>query len=88
MQSQRSWLAAAAVAVTVAAVAVLAACAALAPATAASASPAPPNSAGAGTPDLGPNVMVFDPSMPQSQIQAAVDAIAAQQIPNQFGTQR
>src|SRR5438477_3387430 len=39
-------------------------------------------------PDLGPNVIVFDPSMPTSQIQAAVDAIAAQQVPNQFGSQR
>jgi hypothetical protein len=39
-------------------------------------------------PDLGPNVMVFDPSMPTSQIQAAVDAVAAQQIGNQFGSQR
>jgi hypothetical protein len=42
----------------------------------------------AGTPNLGPNVYVFTPSMPQSQIQATVDAIAKQQIPNQFGTQR
>jgi hypothetical protein len=39
-------------------------------------------------PDFGPNVMVFDPSMPVSQIQAAVNAIATQQVPNQFGTQR
>ena len=39
-------------------------------------------------PDFGPNVMIFDPSMPTSQIQAAVDAIANQQISNQFGTQR
>jgi hypothetical protein len=42
----------------------------------------------AATPDLGPNVIVFDPSMPKSQIQATVDAIAAQQVPNEFGTQR
>ncbi|HEX4256459.1 MAG TPA: glycosyl hydrolase family 28-related protein, partial [Streptosporangiaceae bacterium] len=42
----------------------------------------------AGAPNLGPNVYVFTPSMPQSQIQATVDAIANQQIPNQFGTQR
>ena len=41
-----------------------------------------------GAPDLGPNVYVFTPAMPQSQIQATVDAIASQQIPNQFGTQR
>jgi len=39
-------------------------------------------------PDFGPNVMIFNPSMPTSQIQAAVDAIANQQISNQFGTQR
>jgi hypothetical protein len=46
------------------------------------------SAAAAGPPDFGPNVYVFDPSMPQSQIQATVDAIAAQQVPNQFGTQR
>jgi len=39
-------------------------------------------------PDLGPNVLVFDPSMPTSQIQAVVDAVTTQQISNQFGTQR
>ncbi len=39
-------------------------------------------------PDLGPNVLIFDPSMSTSQIQAQVDAIAAQQVPNQFGPQR
>ncbi len=39
-------------------------------------------------PDLGPNVLVFDPSMPTSQIQAAVDAIAAQQVDSEMGTQR
>jgi hypothetical protein len=42
----------------------------------------------AGEPDFGPNVYVFTPSMPQSQIQATVNAIASQQVPNQFGTQR
>jgi hypothetical protein len=42
----------------------------------------------AGEPNFGPNVFVFTPSMPQSQIQATVNAIAAQQVPNQFGTQR
>ncbi|HEX3426588.1 MAG TPA: glycosyl hydrolase family 28-related protein [Acidimicrobiales bacterium] len=46
----------------------------------AAAAPAPPS--------LGPNVYVFNPSMPQSQIQATVNAIAAQQVNNQFGTQR
>jgi hypothetical protein len=44
--------------------------------------------AAAATPDLGPNVIVFDPSMSTSQIRATVDAIAAQQVPNEFGTQR
>jgi hypothetical protein len=39
-------------------------------------------------PDFGPNVTVFDPSMPTSEIQATVDAIAAKQISNQFGTER
>lgn len=39
-------------------------------------------------PDFGPNVMIFDPSMPTSEIQAAVDAVASQQVSNQFGTQR
>ncbi|MDQ1527007.1 MAG: hypothetical protein QOG18_1620 [Microbacteriaceae bacterium] len=42
----------------------------------------------AAAPDFGPNVTVFDPSMPTSQIQATVDAIAAQQVSNQFGTER
>jgi hypothetical protein len=37
---------------------------------------------------FGPNVKIFDPSMPQSEIQATVDAIAAEQVSNQFGTQR
>jgi hypothetical protein len=41
-----------------------------------------------GQPDFGPNVYVFDPSMPQAQIQQTVDAIAAHQVPDQFGTHR
>jgi hypothetical protein len=41
-----------------------------------------------GPPDFGPNVIIFDPSMPTAQIQTTVDAIAAQQVSNQFGTQR
>jgi hypothetical protein len=44
--------------------------------------------ASAAQPDFGPNVMIFDPSMPTSQIQASVDGIAAQQVSNQFGPQR
>lgn len=43
---------------------------------------------GPGQPDFGPNVKIFDPTMPTSQIQAAVDAIANQQVSNQFGSQR
>jgi hypothetical protein len=39
-------------------------------------------------PNFGPNVYVFDPSMPLSQIQSTVDAVATQQVSNQFGTQR
>jgi hypothetical protein len=39
-------------------------------------------------PDFGPNVYIFSPSMPQSQIQATVNSIASQQVSNQFGTQR
>ena len=39
-------------------------------------------------PDLGPNVKVFDPSMPTSEIQAAVDAVAREQVSNEFGPQR
>jgi hypothetical protein len=42
----------------------------------------------ASPPDFGPNVIVFDPSMPTSQIQATIDGIAAQQVDNEFGTQR
>jgi hypothetical protein len=44
--------------------------------------------AAAATPDFGPNVIVFDSSMPTSQIQATVDAIASKQVSNQFGTDR
>jgi hypothetical protein len=47
---------------------------------------APPPSPG--QPNFGQNVYIFNPSMPQSEIQATVDSIASQQISNQFGTQR
>jgi hypothetical protein len=53
----------------------------------ASAAPADAQPA-AGQPDFGPNVRIFDPSMPTSEIQATVDAIAAQQVDNEMGTQR
>jgi hypothetical protein len=46
---------------------------------------APPPS---GPPDFGSNVVVFDPSMPTSQIQSTINAITAQQVDNEFGTQR
>ena len=39
-------------------------------------------------PDFGPNVIVFDPSMPTSVIQARIDGIAAQQVDSEFSTQR
>jgi hypothetical protein len=39
-------------------------------------------------PDFGPNVIVFDPSMPVSQIQATADAIYAQQVNAEMSTNR
>jgi hypothetical protein len=42
----------------------------------------------AAVPDFGPNVKIFDPSMSTAEIKATVDAIAAEQVSNQFGTQR
>jgi hypothetical protein len=55
-----------------------------------SASPAasPGPTAPSGRPEFGPNVYVFSPDMPQSQIRARVDVIASQQVGNQFGPQR
>ncbi|MGW5618221.1 RICIN domain-containing protein [Streptomyces sp. NPDC003877] len=41
-----------------------------------------------GTPDLGPNVTVFDPSTPAATIQSALDATFAQQETSQFGSAR
>ena len=61
-------------------VALVTACFALAPLAGAATLPRQPN--------FGSNVYVFNPSMPLSQIQATVDAVANQQISNQFGTQR
>src|SRR5581483_2154374 len=42
------------------------------------------------SPNFGPNVIVFTPAMAQSDIQAKLDAISAQQVPNaaQFDTSR
>ena len=45
-------------------------------------------SASAAQPGLGPNVIVFDSSMPVSEIQATVDAIHAQQVDAEMGTNR
>ena len=42
----------------------------------------------ADTPDLGPNVTVFDPSTPAATIQSSLNAAFAQQETNQFGTAR
>ncbi len=40
------------------------------------------------TPDLGPNVLVFSPSMPQAEMQQKTDAIYAAQQHSEFGAQR
>jgi hypothetical protein len=45
---------------------------------------APPTGGG----DLGPQVVVFDPSMPVAEIQARADAIHAQQVDAEMGTGR
>ncbi len=39
-------------------------------------------------PDLGSHVVVFDPSMPTSEIQATVDRIHAEQVDDEMGTNR
>lgn len=46
--------------------------------------PAPP----AGTPDFGPNVKIFDPSMPAATIQSTLNSVFSQQESNQFGSAR
>src|SRR4051812_16988323 len=48
---------------------------------------AAPRAAGS-APSLGPNVIVFDPSMPVSRIQATVDAIHARQVSAEMDTDR
>lgn len=83
-----------ATATTLAIALALALASAVGPASAAPADQAAPGPAASGlhpsTPvtDLGPNVHVFDPTMSQEAIQATVDAVAAQQVPNQFGPER
>ncbi len=49
---------------------------------------AAPATAPSADPDLGPNVVVFDPNMPTSEIQASVDRIADQQVDDEMGTNR
>ena len=49
---------------------------------------APPAVPGGAEPDFGPNVRIFDPSMPVAEIQATVDAIAAQQVDDEMGSKR
>ena len=46
------------------------------------------SSATTNQPTFGPNVYIFNASMPLSQIQATVNTVANQQVSNQFGTQR
>ncbi len=41
-----------------------------------------------GTVDFGPNVYIFDPSMPASEIQSRCDAVYTRQQSNQFGSER
>ncbi|WP_221312720.1 coagulation factor 5/8 type domain-containing protein [Granulicella aggregans] len=43
---------------------------------------------GSTAPDLGPNVLIFTPSMSTNQIQTAVQTVTTQQLSNQFGSQR
>ena len=44
--------------------------------------------AASGTPDFGPNVHIFSPSMAQATIQSQLNEIAVAQVHNQFGTRR
>ncbi|MEU8972506.1 RICIN domain-containing protein [Streptomyces monashensis] len=48
----------------------------------------PVTQSSANDPDLGPNVVVFDPSMSASTIQGKLDTIFKQQETNQFGSER
>jgi len=76
--------------ILVGAVAALAtlALATLALAAPATAAPGPGTHRGPAAPDLGPQVLVFDPSMPVADIQAAVDGVYAQQVDDEMGTAR
>ncbi|WP_166639461.1 RICIN domain-containing protein [Amycolatopsis sp. SID8362] len=48
----------------------------------------PVNTSQPGQPDFGPNVVIFDPSMPAATIQSRLNSIFSQQERNQFGSQR
>ncbi len=48
----------------------------------------PAMAANPATPDLGPNVLIFNPSMASSTMQRQIDAIYATQQHNEFGSQR
>jgi hypothetical protein len=59
-----------------------------APAPHAPAPAAPPALPQGAEPDFGPNVRIFDPSMPVAEIQATVDSIAAEQVDDEMGSKR
>ncbi|HXJ45293.1 MAG TPA: coagulation factor 5/8 type domain-containing protein [Candidatus Dormibacteraeota bacterium] len=50
--------------------------------------PVPAIAAKAAKPEFGPNVLIFDPSMPAQTIQKKIDAVYATQEHNEFGQQR
>jgi hypothetical protein len=50
--------------------------------------PFPLFAARAASPNFGPNVLIFDPSMPAAAIQKAIDGVYAVQQHNEFGSQR
>jgi hypothetical protein len=56
--------------------------------TATVATAAPTAGTNATNPDFGPNVTVFDPTMPVDQIQAKLDATYAKQVDNEMGPDR
>ncbi len=49
---------------------------------------AQPKADAASTPDFGPNVLIFSPSMPAAEMQRQIDAIYSVQQHSEFGTQR
>ena len=49
---------------------------------------APAMAAGSPQPDFGPNVLIFNPSMPAAAMQERIDKVYATQQNNQFGPAR